>query len=230
MLGLRRNILTGGAPHKDINTGVFGLIANVGAGAGANGSTTAAIDTTGAKLIVLSLHGYAATPTAIVLDSKGNTYLPLTFRADLGLQIYQQLFYCINPIVGAGHTFASSGSASFSGVNVQAYSCTKNPVYASLNTTNETLSGNTMNAGNINSIYRNGLFVTGICVFNTPLTTPFTLDLGYTVTDQQAYSPGANFANSMGYKVQPLKGANNPLWSWFNGNYAVCSHALFISV
>src|SRR5580765_7474142 len=73
---------------------------------GDSGATTAAIDTTGANLLVISA-SWVGFGSDSVSDSKGNTWVPLTQHAS-GTKKHQ-FFYCLTPTVGTGHTFTVSG-------------------------------------------------------------------------------------------------------------------------
>src|SRR6188474_1223549 len=90
--------------------------------------TTSAVDTTGATLLVIGLSLYTQLDNTFgVTDSKSNTWQVLTkYEANESGTFAVNLFYCLSPIVGSGHTFSnvtSSGAqypvlavAAFSGV------------------------------------------------------------------------------------------------------------------
>lgn len=204
-------------------TGIFSFIASVGAGSGSNGSTTSSMNTTGAKLIVMSVIGYAPSAVCTVSDSKSNTWTPLTLAYDSYPQTYQQFYYCVNPTVGSGHTFTTSGTASYSGCNVIAFDCTMTPYYDQFAANDGII--NTMNPGSITAVQDNTLFITGVSVLNTGLS--YTIDSGYTITNQQAYSAGNNLSDAMAYKITTGLPTLNPLWTWPNGTYNVAAHATF---
>jgi hypothetical protein len=85
----------------------FALIASTSKGGSTNQTvTTDPVNTTGANLIVLNIGFYdGSTPTIAPTDSKGNTWVPLTVRVNPTFLVGDQLFYCVAPIVGSGHTF-----------------------------------------------------------------------------------------------------------------------------
>ena len=81
---------------------------------GATPRSTSGVDTTGAKLLVIVANVYGTNPTITASDSKGNTWQSLTRRDSTGSsadKMYCRLFYCINPVVGSGHTFTVSGGS-----------------------------------------------------------------------------------------------------------------------
>src|SRR5436190_19632670 len=94
------------------------LIAAESTGWAAVPLSTAAIDSTGAKLIVATVVSY---PTvANFTDSAGNTWVPLSATTVSSLSLKQ--YYCINPTTNAAHTFTASGNgSSFAQLAVQAF-------------------------------------------------------------------------------------------------------------
>ena len=76
--------------------------------------TSGAFDTTGATLIVITCSYYNGNPGAPT-DNKGNTYTPLTNRG--AAYANQQMYYCANPVVGAGHTFTQPSSPASNNVS-----------------------------------------------------------------------------------------------------------------
>ena len=71
-------------------------------------ATTTGIDTTGANLIVVTVSFiYHGTPPS-VSDSYGNSWTLVVESAGGGSLPGDALFYCADPTVGTGHTFACS--------------------------------------------------------------------------------------------------------------------------
>lgn len=89
-----------------IATSAFALVATAALVGNAANATTTAINTTGANLIVI---GTSYVTAGTISDSKGNVWTPRTVY--VGVVAASVLYYCYNPIVGAGHTFTSSGGA-----------------------------------------------------------------------------------------------------------------------
>src|SRR5258708_3690000 len=93
------------------------LVISSAVAGGANGGTTAAVDTSGANLLV----AYVITQGAVtVSDSKSNTWSALTNSVNGFLN--GQFFYAKGATTGTGHTFTVSGSSSVSVIQVNAYS------------------------------------------------------------------------------------------------------------
>lgn len=86
-------------------------------------ATSAGVDTTGATFLVVAVSFYNG--TAALADSKGNTWTPITLsQIDSFFDSSTQLFYCADPVVGAGHTitvtatFPTGQLLAFSGMTV----------------------------------------------------------------------------------------------------------------
>lgn len=90
-------------------------------------ATTAGVDTSGANLIYLAVGGWTGGALASVSDSNGNTWTALTGQSSISGAAVNH-YYCLNPVVGPGHTFTATsvvssnryptiGMLAFSGAN-----------------------------------------------------------------------------------------------------------------
>jgi hypothetical protein len=68
---------------------------------GPTGGTTTPMDTRTSTILIAVITGYTGSPT--LSDSAGNTWTPLTKQTDAAQE--GQLFYCLNPVTSASHTF-----------------------------------------------------------------------------------------------------------------------------
>jgi hypothetical protein len=164
--------------------------------------TTSAIDTTGARFIVASV-SINGTGSALS-DSKGNTWTALTERVPSPGYPHNRLFYCINPTVGAGHTFTGSGGAEQS-VAVIAF----DDVVASFNaeTGNSVASSpNTYQPGSQTPPANNALF---ICSLGHAFAT-VSINSSFAITDQVINGGGSNQGNGIAWKKQTTAAAENP--------------------
>lgn len=88
--------------------------------AGANpGGTSAAVNTTGADLLVISSSQYYGSGLVAPTDNKGNTWIKAV-EAQGTTETYTAIYYAKNPIVGAGHTF--TGGAGYQTMQVAWFS------------------------------------------------------------------------------------------------------------
>lgn len=154
----------------------FALVSSLKA-ANLNGTTSTAIDTTGASLIVVSFaYNNSFTPT--LSDNKGNTYTALTAY---GTAPTVRLYYCISPTVGTGHTFTFGPSGITGAINVTAWSSSSSPAY------DKAVGGNGSGSN---------IFVAGNTTGVTPANNNSLLVAG------NAYAPGtANVAGANGWTL-----------------------------
>src|ERR1700690_734511 len=97
------------------------LVASVQIPGSTSGGTSAAINTTGASLLVMSIAQSVGEAQIMPSDSLGNTWTALTkkWSASSGTCIY----YVSNPNVGSAHTFtASDGPSTFCITQIAAFS------------------------------------------------------------------------------------------------------------
>lgn len=195
----------------------FSLVASVTKAAGPDGTVSAAIDTTGAKLLIFSISYFAL---ASVSDSKGNTWIPLTQRSG-GSGIFHRFYYVLNPIVGPGHTFSIFGVNGFQGFVVHAYSGN------SISFVSENGAGGTAttsaSTGNVTPTINNSLIASGLAIGDVQ--TP-SINLGFTST----LSPGVagnSLICTLAYLIQTTAAAVNPTWSWSISSVYATSIAVF---
>lgn len=182
------------------------LIATAGAG-GAGGATTSGINTTGANLIVLNLT--TGQSSAAVSDNMGNTYTPLTRIVSTSPQI--QLFYCVSPTVGAGHTFTYSVASSFSFISAAAFSgAITSGTFDQQNGFDQTSNVNSIQAGSITPGSNNEIIIAG--VGGNVGASSYSIDSGFTILQQTPY--GTTYAHGFAYIFQSTAAAINPTWSW----------------
>jgi hypothetical protein len=188
------------------------LVASTVATPGVAGGTSAAIDTTGANLLILSVSFYAGGTTTLssVFDAKANTWLPLTLRntATTGHRFY----YAKNAIVGSGHTVHVSA-----GVGI--YPVIAFHAYAGADPTApfDVENGATATGGSS--------LATGWAGMNA--TSNPTVGAGLTQTVTQNPVAGTCVAGGGGYLIQPTIAAINPTWSWTGTDHVAEAVAAF---
>src|SRR5476651_2906684 len=135
------------------------LVSHTGKVLGSIGGTTLGIVTTLAKLIVLHL-SYQSGTSPVISDSMGNTWIALTLKA--GTNSTSRLWYCLNPTVGASHTFTSTLAGQFSCIQVLAFTIANGgfDLQAGL----ATVSANSINPGTFTPSVAGELIVTGVAV------------------------------------------------------------------
>lgn len=180
--------------------------------------TTDAIDTTGANLLVVSL-AKNGTPTVTLSDSKGNTWTALTERSSSSQ--YNQLYYCLAPVVGSGHTVTATysgaayhvvGVAAFSGV--AAFESQSGFAGAS---------GTSRQPGSVTPVANGALIVSAL---NCGAGTAISINSGFTA-QALSYSVGHNIGSGLAYLAQSTAAAVNPTWTWTTSGANASTIAVF---
>lgn len=189
----------------------YSLVTHTIAGDGGTTSsvTTSAIDTTGAKLLVVGIMRDFNTNPTVLSDSKSNTWTYIR-GASLDGSIKVELYYCINPTVGSSHTFSNTGSFNFSSLAVSAFS--GNAPYTILDVNSgSTNASTTIAPGSITPTQDNCLVITILGINSTG--TPISINDSFTKTDELNFNSGVSYGGAMAYKIQTTASAANPTWT-----------------
>jgi|SRR6266853_671248 len=189
----------------------IGLISHVSVAA-ASTTTSSAIDTTGATLLVANMANYEPAGVPTLSDSKSNTWTQLTLRVVTG-DVEGRLYYVENPVVGSSHTFTFTGTLVYTALCVAAFNATLiSAVYDSNETgTSNSSTATSIQPGSVTPSQDNCVICTGMGAGGA---TSITVDSGFTITDVVNYSNGVNFAGGLAYLVETAPVAKNPTWSW----------------
>lgn len=178
------------------------LITSVTATPGLHGGATAAIDTTGADLIVIVTGGYiAAGGVAAASDSKGNIWVTQGSTALYPHAV--EVFYCLAPTVGTGHTFTVTGSFLSPPIVVYAFAGA-----VSWEAFSSAVGTSPLASGGLTPSEAGALIVTGVCAQTLPATV---MPLGFSLTSI-AGGTGAIPA-AAAWRVQSTAAFVNPTWS-----------------
>lgn len=183
--------------------------------------TSAAIDSTGANFLVAAIADYAgAAVGATPIDSKGNTWNPLTSFVDGSNLTRIRLYWSKPSAVGAAHTISYTQT-------------TPSIAFAAFSNTNATPFGSEVGAsgssvspagGSITPGANNGLIISAFCGLG-PL--PITPDPSFTIIGTALASSVNNFAIGMSYFIQTTAAAVNPVWTTSNSNPWAATNAIF---
>lgn len=199
-------------PYAFAGSSPISFLDSVGATNGVNGPhTTAAIDTTGADLIVLAV-AFGDTTTATVSDSKGNTWTSLTDRLGEGpfLDVRVQLHYCISPTVGSGHTFTASAGTNYASIAAAAFSLAAGGFDAETGAGSGVGGDTTMQPGSLTPSSADALLVTA-CGYIGAATA--TINSSFTEVEDIDNTGVGGFSVALAYKIQTTATAENPTWS-----------------
>jgi hypothetical protein len=164
-----------------------------------NGTTTAAIDTTGAKLLLASF-AYNNGVSLTFSDSAGNTWTALTTSTNGSTRSTRQ-YYCINPTTSASHTFTFGGTSITGSITVTAWGATSiafdKEVGGHASGSAITVAGGTASVTPANN---NSLLITtyGFGAF----TSSAAASGAWVIAQDQAGAGGTNFGNGQIYLLQ----------------------------
>lgn len=192
------------------------LLATVSAPAsGPNSTTSGAIDTTGASLIVVFVgRTSAGGPNAGALaDSLGNTYTG-GFEQTEPFGAYGRTWYCFSPIVGSGHTFTFTLTGGYASVIAAAFS--GSAVSGSLiqddSSFNFTSAGTSIPTGGVTPAAIGNLLTSGLTLGGGPRTAA--IDSGFTIIDQIQYVVGVQEGATLAWRDASGTSLVAPTWSW----------------
>jgi len=172
-------------------------------------STTSAIDTTGASLLVVAV----ATLTGVIptiTDSKGNTWTALTGADSGGTGAGTvKIFYAVNPTVGTGHTFTGSASGSFHSISAVAYNDVVTTSPKDQDAGAGSASGTTQQPGSVTPLSDGQVLVTAL--LSIAPSGVATIDSSFTVFEH--VNSAGNFCVALADKIQTTAGAENPTWT-----------------
>jgi hypothetical protein len=206
-------------PVANNNTG-WNLIAYTGTSSSdSNSSNTAAINTTGASIIIISTAD-VVTATATPTDNKGNSYTLIRSDTAPAIPARIKTYVNYNPIVGVGHTFSYYSSGGEPGIAVQAwFGSTGSPALDQQTGTFSNTVKTSASASSITPTFNNELIVTSICPWNTNLAPVLTASYSITYT-----APRVN-VNSVGigmaYITQSTAAATKPSWTFSSTGWAM---------
>lgn len=206
----RRAILAAKRPVGGGGAG-YSLISNTAA----VGPTTGGIDTTGATLIVVGVSGFAGIGT--LSDNNTNSWTALTTISSTNVR--GRLYYCENPVVGAGHTFTTD--APTGAIAVAAFS--GNAANPFDDESGAGSYGSTQQPGSITPVQADELFMELACWYSSPATV--SINGSWSILNQLDWGAGGNVAIALAWKISSA--ASNPTWTLTEDAYITASQAAF---
>lgn len=167
---------------------------------GINGGTTAAVDSTTAKTLVLAAT-YASTATITISDSVGLTWTAGTERTQGSMKM--RMYYAQNPTGSASHTVTVSGTGSASAITVSGYSGSYtggDPLQAQQGgaATGATVAG----VGSADLVPTTADNFIVAAVSHSAAITGFAAQAGFASAGQIAFAGGSNFGVGAVWKAQ----------------------------
>jgi hypothetical protein len=192
-------------------------------------TTTDAIDTTGATLLIIGTHTWVSAATG-ASDNKGNTWHALTASGDANCG-YARIFYAYDHggsalVVGSGHTFTITGggaqtitAAAFAGTDITS------AVYERENGGLNASIAQVVACGSVTPDAINELI---LALYSDGYSTNADLTINSSLTLLSMPHDGANMAGGMAYYVDPNTNPINPIWtSPAPDHYAAAAIAVF---
>lgn len=194
------------------------LVSALKQGTSAGSGNTAAIDTTGANLLVAIVCDLAGAGAVTPTDSKSNTWTALTPNVD-GASARLTIWYSYGGTVGSSHTFAANGTGTFASISVAAFSGSAS---SPLDQQNKAASGNSsvtsLATGSITPTQDNELLIFALGD-NAPPSGTASVSVG-AILQQAALQAGVSFANSIAYEIQTTATTRNPNFTFSATTFA----------
>jgi hypothetical protein len=190
----------------------FALIDSVSVGSTGGGTvTSAAIDTTGADLLVLALSWYDAEAAPTISDSETNTWTALTARDGNHSGAAVQFYYVEAPAVDGSHTFSANGAGHFGSIAVLALSGAAASSAFDVQNGATTASAATLQPGSVTPGEDNELVV---CALGSSQALTETIGDSFTKEEDVEYAGSNHMGVALSYKIQTSAGAENPTWTF----------------
>lgn len=205
LIDLKTNYFTGGGGGGG-GGGTWAVVAHAKFTGSPAGGVTAAINTTGANLLVVVETQYSGTAVASVDDSPHNTWSHLTQQINSGSSASVRIAYVISPATSTSHTFSFTGG--YGSVEVIAFSKGTTITYDT--TSAATGSGGTIQPGSVTPAAANSLLVCGLTYLGTSAAS---IGSSFTISDQQPFVASTAYGGGLAYFVQTTAAAINPTWT-----------------
>lgn len=199
---------------------LVGHIQGVSTGVDTATALTGALDTSGSSLIVIAVAWYTV-GSGTLTDSKSNTWTGLTIQTNAAFNA-SQLYYCMSPTVGSGHTFQFVQAGGFPCIFVSAWSGTATS--SVFDVQNGATGTDVVATGSVTPSTANQLLVTGLGTFGTGA---ISIDTGFTITDSISYLASTHVGGGQAYLIETTATAKNPSWTTSTGGNTAVTIATF---
>ena len=187
-------------------------------------TTSPAIDTTGVKVIAISV-SYLAGTTITVSDNKSNGNATALTAYGGGANNTVQIFYWLSPTVGSGHTFTISGSPGgpFYGVACVAPITHLTGAFDAGTDKGATFSGGHCQPASINPGAGTHMLITGV---GAGTATVSGIDSSFSIDANVAGVGGTNYQGAIAHLLQNPGAGVSPSWAGGVG-FGACAIASF---
>lgn len=178
----------------------------VSAYGGVSTNTTLPTNTTGAKLVVITVQSYKLAGIPSITDNLGNTYTNVAYISGTSAPSIST-FYCINPVTSTAQTFTANSPGGYPAISVNIFTGA-NFTFDGFNS-NTGLSTTSINTGLITPSSARNLLITGINYWIGDA--PNGISDSFIITNNTPATP-TTLAGSTAYKFDSP--AVDPLWNW----------------
>lgn len=182
--------------------------------AAAPNTITAAINTTGANLLVVLL--VAGTPPPIT-DSEHNVW---TLAISGGTGSWVSIYYCTNPITSASHTVSTTGIAAF--CVLSAFRWPASIVLDQISST-PSIQGSTIQLPAITPSTANSLLVTGVGLNANVVS----VSAGFNIMARNDYVSAIVYGGAAAYSIQGAPVSASPVWTFSASTFGAAAIASF---
>jgi hypothetical protein len=198
------------------------FVLSVGAqGTSSGAGPTSGANTAAANMLVACVSSNAGS-TITLTDSYGNTWTPLTASAFTGA-VQTQIYVCLTPTVGTGHTFQVSGAGTYPSFCVMAFSG-----FSGITRGQNGASGTTspLSPGSVTPPSNGALVVYALgSSFGSG---SVSVDVG-TIAQNLGFVGGTSYAGAFAYEIQTTAAPIAPSWTFSPSYpYAAASIACFV--
>lgn len=194
------------------------------ASANGNNAVSGNINTVGANLFIMVLACQTGT-TPVVSDSMFNVWTPLTGHSTSSGSM-SIIYYCINPLTNASHSFNVFGTSTFPAIAVIAFNgLIVTPQFDQENGT-LTEAATSLATGSITpAVITTELIIAAMGLQAN--SSNYAIDSGMILLEFVLDGTGASYGVGLAYIVQNVTAAINPTWSWTPSSYCGVGVAAF---
>ncbi len=169
--------------------------------------TSGTLDTTGATLIVVAVEEFAVSTLSDNMSNGAGTSLTLQTGSNIRLQLH----YYVAPTVGAGHTWTSTGTGTFTTLAISAWSGVTTSSPFDVENGAAVTSTTTIQPGSVTPAVSGSLLL--FAIGNNQTIGSNSINNSFVVMDTTNVVGGQHEAAAHGYLVQSVAAPINPTWT-----------------
>lgn len=201
-----------------------------------NTVTSAAMSTTGAKLMVVAVDAYGTGGGISISDSLSNTWVAMPYYQATSSSALSKLFYCIDPIVGGSHTvtvYQSPGVLFYPTITVMAFDDTvtfdtvREAGFGDQENGNYALGVTSLGSGSVLP-QADGALIISTVAYNT--SGPSVSGGGLAIIESASVVSGQAMAGATAIDYQVTAASIAAAWSWSGGSSTAAASIIVFGV